>query len=303
MMRNMFNRFNGGNKGDFTREDLPSNRWQLFFSMLKLNFWKLATANFYFLLFFVPMYIWVFTLNFNLLNQFITAGDTDMVASTVVTMVYGIAVCLLLLGPGLVGLTQVTRNMARDEHVWVTHDFFGAIKTNWKQMLAVSVINAALVIFSYVAVAFYSALAADMGMATLFTVFKTIVIAIDVLWCMMNIYIWPLMVTYDAKMGEILKSALVLAVGRLPQTVFMAVIILILPVLYLFVASQLVFVVVMVLFLLAAFAVISLAVNSVTNGIFDRYINIKIKGARINQGLNDDYAAQSEEGEDGHSNG
>ena len=56
-----------------------------------------------------------------------------------------------------------------------------------------------------------------------------------------------------------------------------------------------------VLYVFLAFALNSMAINSVTNAIFDKHINSRIKGARINRGLriefDDDDDDEDEAGE------
>lgn len=291
MMGNFFNRmYYGKDKGDYTKDDLPDNRWALFFSMLKLNFGKLVGLNLLFLLFFLPMYFWIVQMNIPLMAQYMEAGQAY--DEVLLIMIWGMIPCFLILGPGVVGMTYVTRNMARDQNVWVWKDFFAAVKENWKQMLTVSLLNGVLLLLFYVAVRFYSQMAAS---SQFFYLPYTLMIVMGVLWAAMNLYIWPLMINYELKMKELIKNSALMVVGRLPQTLFMAIFTCLLPALLLVVGSVYYYIAVYLIYVLCGFAVTSMAINSITTAIFDRYINHRIKGAKINQGLRVAYDEETEE--------
>ncbi len=295
MMGNFFNRMYYGKSGkeDYTRDDLPDNRWQLFLAMIRLNFGKLVTTNLLFVLFFLPLYIWVVTLNMPLLNHFLEKGASTDVQAVIVQTIYGIAPCLVLMSPGVVGMTYITRNMARDENVWVWADFWYAVKSNWKQMLAMSALNGLVLILSYVAIVFYGAMLSE---SMFYLVPRVLIFALALIWLCMNFYAWPMMVTYELKMKDLLKNAAILSIARLPQTVFMLLIIMILPALLLFGTNAYVYIATYAVFIICGFSIWSMAINSITTAIFDRFINVRIKGARVNRGLStayDEYAAEN----------
>ena len=53
-------------------------------------------------------------------------------------------------GMAAAGITNITRNIARDKHSFGISDFFETIKKNWKQALSVGIINiiiTALIVF------------------------------------------------------------------------------------------------------------------------------------------------------------
>ena len=97
------------NRPDFTPDMLPKNRFELFFEMLKLNLFNLVKVNAFYLLFTIPMWIWIY-MNFRLLmNMVTTAADSDALMQqlsqfftqgqyTVVQL--GFVPCIFVLGPG-----------------------------------------------------------------------------------------------------------------------------------------------------------------------------------------------------------
>ncbi|MBQ2696349.1 MAG: YesL family protein, partial [Clostridia bacterium] len=61
----------------------------------------------------------------------------------------------MFIGPFVAGLTYVLRNWARQEHVFIVSDFFEHTKKNWKQGLALSVLNTFLTYALPTAALFY----------------------------------------------------------------------------------------------------------------------------------------------------
>ena len=310
MMGNFFNRmyYGKGNKGDYTKDDLPGNRWQLFLSMLRLNIGKLISINLLFVLFMLPTIIWIAVMNMPIISELLQAGNSLEAQQYFQVATYGMLPCFIILGPGVVGMTYISRNMAKDQNIWIWADFWGAVKDNWKQMLAVSAMNGLFLILAYIANIFYSSSAAG---SVFFLIPQTVVIVMYVCWCLMNFYLWPLMVTYELSIKALIRNAALLTIARLPQTLFMAVFTLVLPAVFLLSDNIYIFIGLILIYLLFGFSVNSLAINSVTNGIFDKYINLRIKGAKVNQGLrveydedgedsfdDDDEEAESEEGEE-----
>ncbi len=284
MMGNFFNRmyYGKGNKRDYTKDDLPTNRWQLFLNMVRLNLGKLVGTNMLFLLCALPAIIWI-GINMQAITYVFNEGGGAADAMGYVTVaVLFMPICIMFMGPGTVGMTYVTRNMSRDQNVWVWADFWGAVKANWKQMLAVSAFNGVALVLAYYGWMVYG----TMGNGLFFAFAQTLLIVFYVIWSLMNLYIWPLMISYDLKLKALIKNALLLTIARLPHTIFMGLFTAVLPlVLLLFITNMIAIIVIFAVYVIIGFALCSMAINSITNGIFDKYINIRIKGAPTNQGL------------------
>ncbi len=102
-MAGFFGLFNYEKEGPGIDKNAPKKRAPIvFFEIYGRKFWNLFYANLLFLL----------------TNLFVvTRGLADA------------------------GLTKITRNYAREKHAFVREDFFETIKRNWKQALAVGIIN------------------------------------------------------------------------------------------------------------------------------------------------------------------
>ena len=283
-------------KGDYRKEDLPKNRWQLFFEMLRIRFSALIRLNLMYMIVWLPAMIVLMMSAMSLLSsvtveamqtaeglQALRDTTSGIVMSTLVLM----SPCIAITGPCTAGISYVTRNWARDEHAFIWSDFKDAIKENWKQALVISTITGFAPIVVYVCWNFYSTMAAQNG----FMVVPQILTAmLGIIWLLALTYFYPLMVSYKLKMRDLLRNGLLMAVARFPQNLVirllhMVPLLIALVCAYFFSAAY----AVMGLFLyyiLLGFSMSRFVTASFTNAVFDKYINSHIEGAVVNRGLN-----------------
>lgn len=125
----------------------------------------------------------------------------------------------IFMGPSIAGLTYVLRNWARQEHAFWASDFFEHFRKNWKQGLLMSTISTVITYLFLTAVVFYLRTA----MPKPFVLIMAGIVA--ALLLSVNLYTYPMMVTFDMKLSDILKNAWIFAVAKLPQNLFFLVII------------------------------------------------------------------------------
>lgn len=107
-MAGFFGLFNYEKEGPGISKNAPKKKtFIVFFETFFRNFWKFIPINLIFTVFFV-----LFPVS----------------------------------GLGFVGLTHVTRNIARDKHSFGLSDFFETIKKNWKQALPAGIINTVVLV-------------------------------------------------------------------------------------------------------------------------------------------------------------
>ena len=128
---------------------------------------------------------------------------------------------------------------------------------------------------------------------TLFIVPQAIVCMAAVLWCLALVYIYPLIVGYEAKLSLILKNAFMIAIARLPQTVLCRLVTVIPAVIALLVGYFTPYAMYAMLILFAYYLIIGNALSrfvfaSVSNAAFDKLINVHIKGAKVNRGMSEE---------------
>ena len=277
------------NRPDFTPDMMPKNRFELFFEMLKLNLFNLLKVNLMYFVFWIPFWIWTW-MNLSVL---LTYDSVEAFAADGYMMVYamGAALCVMITGPAKCALKYITRNYARDEHVWLWSDFLGAIKANWKQGLALSVLNGLFLFLFVYGLSFYNNMAAATG-SYVYLFLQVLLVVLGVMFLLMNLYAWPMMVTYELKFTQILRNSLVLAIGRLPQSVLFGLITIIPIVISGFWLPFLFW------YFIIGYALASFVNCSYTNAAFDRFFNTRIEGAEVGRGMQKKSAEDDDEWED-----
>ncbi len=331
MMNNYY--YGKSGKGDFRKEDLPQNRRQLFSETLKTRLSALCRINLLYMLIFLPamivmMYYFTNTLTVTSSMMMIEQNDYasyteqlkeaesevriteeqynelknnginygDMVDNTLFHMLVWLIPCLAITGPFTAGLSYVTRNWARDEHAFIWTDFKDAMKANWKQSLILSVITSLLPLIVYVGWKFYSQMAAQ---NVIMIVPQVLVVVVALIWAISITYMHPLAVTYELKTKDVIRNGLLLGVARLPMSVGIRLLhcvpALIGAALIWFWNPMIGMLILFAWYALIGFALSRFITASYTNAVFDRFINPRIEGAKVDQGL---YKPEEDEAED-----
>ncbi|MBQ2615084.1 MAG: YesL family protein [Clostridia bacterium] len=193
-----------------------------FFSIFFRKFWHSVRVNLLYTAALIPTYIVVFLLSGfvtsafflipgvgALLQQYETAGAWfDILIRLLTTNLF---VVLWGMGPATAGITYIMRNFAREEHAWVWSDFKDAVKNNWKQALGVFVIDCIIFTLCMVALIVYSQMGGFAG------ALRYVMVMILLVYTMMHFYIYPIMVTFELKLKDIYRNALLFACGKLPS--------------------------------------------------------------------------------------
>lgn len=196
------------NKPDLKYENLREKPIKLFFTVLRIRFWDLIKLNLLYSIFWLPAFIWTY------LQLYVTAETKEPI--TVLFFLILIP-CLLFAGPATAGVTYVLRNWARDDHAWVFSDFKDAWKMNWKESLIIMLINGIAIMVSYVNLTFYREMAVR-SQSIAFLVLYYFMFMLILIYAMMNIYIFPMLVTYKLTIKQIFKNALLFTLAKLPHT-------------------------------------------------------------------------------------
>ena len=294
-------------KGDYQKDDLPRTRWQLFWEMLRVRFAGLFRLNIVSVIAWLPAMYVLIQLMSNLFNIAGVAQTMEMDPSAAtpeqlelvqnLSPLYNSVIMrsLLLLvpaiaitGPFQAGMAYVTRNWARDEHAFVWSDFKDALIANWKQSLVISFITGLVPLIVYVGYQFYG----DMGQQNLlFVVPQMLTAMLGLVWTLALVYFYPMMVTYKLNLRTLLRNALLLSIGRLPQTAGARLVMLVPTLLALAVSWFMPAYTIYALMVLAGYyllignALTRFVYASLSNAVFDKFINTRIEGVQINRGL------------------
>ena len=234
------------------------------------------------------------------------AGNTqsywDLLNNTILYYLLWLIPCIAVTGPFTAGLSYVTRNWARDEHAFIWSDFKDAVKSNWKIPLVISTITGLMPVLAFEAWCFYGKMAES---NVIMTFPQVLVPMVGAFWSICVTYMHPMTVTYDLKLKDVLLNSFKFGEFRLPFSVGIRLLHCV-PVL-IFVLAQILFgldmmlalVLLGVYYCLIGFSLSRFITASYTNAVFDRFMNSRIEGAKVNQGLrkNED-EDEDDEGED-----
>ena len=318
-------------KGDYTPEDLPKTRWQLFWEMLRVRFNGLCRMNLIYMLPWLPtmlvigmLVMYVLTMG-TIPTEEVTVTNADGSTSTQIVQVEMteaeqlalveeqaalvpgmiqmtlllLIPCIAITGPWTAGVAWVTRNWARDEHAFIWSDMKDAMKENWKQALGLSAITSVIPFLAWICWQFYGNLAANNWIMTIPQMLTMMIAAI---WFLAITYAYPMLVTYKMSFSTIIKNSLLLAIGRLPMSVGIRLLHLVPAALtvvctFLF-GSVWIPLVLFAYYMLIGYTLSRFVTASYTNAQFDKFINSRIEGAQVNRGLAEDDDEEWEEEEE-----
>lgn len=272
---------------DFTEQDLPTNRMQLFREVLKVRRSSMVGLNFLYLLCWIPAILWSY-LNLVQLSA-IAAGISD---ANLGDLIYSYLLVLFPLsaitGPFTMGISRVLRNWARDEHAYAAGDYFAGAKENWRQGLLYGLINGALPLLVCICWNFYTGMA---GGSPLFYLPLAIALIAGLLWILSAQLMPTLIVTYRLRFTGVVRNAVLMTLAALPKAIAVKLATLTIPVVLLllmqFAPAALRWAVPAALVLYAIFwlSFNRLITASYANACCEKYLNPKIEGAGVDIGL------------------
>lgn len=193
-------------KGLFLFSELFARK---FFSYIKLNMLYLATC--------VPAISVLWVVLVQILGGFLGDSPQEIAGAGLLALVFALFVTLLYsLSPFSAGYYYVLRNFVREDHAWVLADFFGRTKANLKNSLLLYGADLVFLSLAMLALRLYVMLAA--GGITLMQVLLGLFLVVLTIYEIMTPYKWIMLVTFDLKLGEVLKNALYLTLGDLRRT-------------------------------------------------------------------------------------
>lgn len=234
--------------------DAPQKRsFFRFFDIFFRKFWKFIKINLLYVLVSIPTFTLVFFLSGIISNSFLSMNGTEEMFRSiaeqiaqasenaggadyqysVLVVTFDLFIRLIIsylfmtlwgMGPATAGITYILRNFAREEHAWLWSDFKSSFKNNFKQSLIVFVIDIVVFLLLYTAFVVYSQMTGALSML------KYFIVVIAIIYTIMHFYIYPMMVTFDLKLKDLYRNALIFALGKLPSNLFILVILLLIHV-------------------------------------------------------------------------
>lgn len=149
------------------------HRFFVFFEIFFRKFWQLITLNLIYVLFCLP---------------------------------------IVTIGPATAGLTYVLRNFSREEHAFLWMDFIDAFRKNWKQGLAVSIVDLLVIGATYLNFRFYwGAIALNQNKIMLYIGLALFAVFL-LFYLFLRYYIYMVLVTIDLSIVNVFRNAFILGV-------------------------------------------------------------------------------------------
>jgi len=215
-MAGFFGLFDYNKPGPGVPKDAPpKSPFIVFFEILQRKFWNLIKVNIMFLFFNLPALILgmlVMMLFFpNILPD--AFSDTDILISDIllkfVLLTLMMCIPMVTVGPAQAGFTYIMRNYAREEHAFLWSDFKETALKNLKQSLIISTINFLATFLMLWSIRAYLIIGAG---SILMTAGSALMVMLFVIFASMNMYIYPIMITFNLSIKQIYKNALIFAV-------------------------------------------------------------------------------------------
>lgn len=135
---------------------------------------------------------------------------------------------IVTIGFANAGITNVTRNTARDKHSFGLSDFFDTVKKNWKQSLIAGIVEVAVNVFVGFSIYFYfynsKSWKWSLGLGVTFFVLLVI--------RLMAFYVWTLIITFKFTLRQVWKNSFILVFVNFLRNLLCAVILLAVYALY-----------------------------------------------------------------------
>lgn len=214
--------FNYSKEGPGVPRDLPPKRgFFRFFEILGRKYSKLIGLNLLYFICSLPVAAVYFFMSTIVVANLFDAGIENYSYNVLVFSVYITLFLLMVLGGGpfTAGFCYVIRNFSREEHAFVVSDFFEHTKKNLKQSLIVTLIDFVFIFLIFVNINFYTSINSANLKVAYFT--RPVLLVFTVSYFMSRMYLYSLMVTFEANLKKIFKVSYLLTMLKLPQNVMM----------------------------------------------------------------------------------
>jgi len=239
----LFENYFGNKPGKgISREQIEAEREKLsiggFFKIYKRKFWQMVQLNMLTFLFYIPLLLFFvfliapFLINspqvemngiaqasYNSLWKLLDVSVKGALSGNLVVQdfimklligTFFVAVPVVAIGPVQSGTAYLLQSFIRERPVFLTHDFFKNAKKNFGQSLLVSFINILLTALFGYAIYFYKTMAVP-GSSFIWVVGLAFILIIFVVFILMNLFIYPMIVTFNVTLKQLYKNAFFLA--------------------------------------------------------------------------------------------
>lgn len=125
---------------------------------------------------------------------------------------------LFVVGPVQAGVTYILRNYSREEHAFMWGDFKDHARKNFKQSIITGTIGILAFIIMSVNFSFYAS-GDVVKNGILNSILTGLMFILFLMFAMMQMYIYPMMVTFKLSIRQLYKNSLLLTIAKLPSNI------------------------------------------------------------------------------------
>ena len=202
--------------------------WQ-FFEIFWGQLSKLCVLNMIYFVATIPLLLGLFLcFEFRIdAPLFIAVRQINGVAVMDVAGLICLVISVFVTFPATLGFTFVMRNIQRREHAWIWHDFIKHTKANYKK----GVINGIVVLLGYYLLfnahaMYYSHAVFSSGYINSLLSLLMVVFLVAFTWA--QFYVNTMIVTFDLKLRDIYRNALIFTISKVPLNILITIICLVL---------------------------------------------------------------------------
>lgn len=227
----IFNR-NYSTPGPGISKNAPKKKGlNLFYDIFFRKFWKLIQLNVIYIITLLPTFAIVFVLSGMISNKLginmdalsalsgaafseIDAARISITADLMTRLIISIFFTVFWGGgPATAGFVYILRSFIREESVFLMSDYFARIKSNFKQSIAVWIIDVIVFIVMCYAYFFYGTL------TNIMFYLKYVILVLAFFYTILHLFLYHLLITYRLTIVKLYKNSALFALSSLPWCV------------------------------------------------------------------------------------
>ncbi|MCR5111895.1 MAG: DUF624 domain-containing protein [Ruminococcus sp.] len=187
-----------------SKDDVKKKGLALFFDLLGRKFWSLMWVNVLYVLFFIPLM---------LIMPAIYFINNNYIAVAVICIL--VLIFAIVIGPATAGMMKIMRMFYIEKHTFIAHDFFEAVRDNFKRAAVVGLVDCFVIFSAFAALQVYPALAVQYTRA--FYIPMVITFSLFLMVFIMNFYVFLMLTSTTLTMKQILKNSFMFAISGMKQ--------------------------------------------------------------------------------------
>ncbi len=200
------------------KDEPPKPRFFIFFEVLKRKFWHLIKINLLYVICNIPALLLAFAVSSVYMQKINidNGGFSDLYIRVFVAAIM-MFLSVITIGPVQAGFTYIMRNYSREEHAFIWWDFKDNFIKNFKQGMIITGIDLVVMYVLGIALNFYISNEGLLSIVASALVFLSIVI-----YCIMHLYLYPMLVTVKLSIKNLYKNAFIFSILKLlPNILFL----------------------------------------------------------------------------------